>query len=176
MTCHRPSQGLQLHVSKQKIACIGGAGRRTSSCARGLGEHAPAEVRLIMGRRHLEIRVPTNPVMRKKQRRMGCHSLRGIRFHDLDLRMGRPSAEKQKNEGEQLSRLQRIPHVSDVLRQVIGRRGREVRSRVCRLARFLLQFLATLTAKALVARILPEGCAVRKAEIGGRVLRSATGV
>jgi len=66
MTCRSAAERLQLYVSAEKIARVGSAEGSRSAGAGRLRIRAAAEIGFVVGRRHFEIRVAANPIVRKK--------------------------------------------------------------------------------------------------------------
>jgi hypothetical protein len=67
MTSESPPDGLNFEVSTKEVASIGGTARVNAAGIGRLGKCAAAQVRLIVGRRHIKISVAANPIVGEEE-------------------------------------------------------------------------------------------------------------
>src|SRR5260370_42071462 len=74
------AQRLKLNISAEEIARVGRTRGSRPTRAGRLRKHATSKIRLVVRRRHGEIRITANPVMREKCPRLGREVKCAARF------------------------------------------------------------------------------------------------
>jgi hypothetical protein len=72
MASESVAKGLNFKITTEKVARISGASGIDSTGVSRLGKYTAAQVRLIVGRRDIKIRVAADPIVGKEEARLHC--------------------------------------------------------------------------------------------------------